>query len=200
MNKKEIIKSSVLGVVGVAIGISISVIANGAMELEVYENDYIEKAEALQIAQLNLCNSEKSLALAKLEMYASGNIDYAQDILDRLTIKSKKTCEPIIEEKKDEKTELDIDKLAYAVAQAETGDCTKGSGISKNNCFGIMEWSTGTRQLKAYNTKAESYEDFKRIWEKSYKTFPTTALAKKWTGNDSPETWLFTVNYYYYNK
>jgi len=194
MNKKEIIKSSILGVVGVAIGVSISVIANGAMELEVYENDYVEKLEALQVAQLNLCNSEKSLALAKLEMYASGNIDYQQDVLNRLTVKSKQICEAIIGEKKDE---LDLDKLAYAVAQAETGDCTKGAGVSKNNCFGIMEWSTGTRQLKAYNTKAESYEDFKRIWEKSYKIYPTTAEAKKWTGNDSPETWLFNVNYYY---
>lgn len=34
-------------------------------------------------------------------------------------------------------TSYDLDKLAKAVAIAETGNCTKGYGKEYNNCFGI---------------------------------------------------------------
>lgn len=92
--------------------------------------------------------------------------------------------------------EVDLDKLAYAVAMAETGNCTKGAG-SVNNCQGIMEWSTGIRKLKVYKSKEDSYADFKKIWSKSYKTFPDLEMAKIWTGGDSPQTWLANLTYYY---
>lgn len=82
---------------------------------------------------------------------------------------------------------------------AETNDCTKGMGVTKNNCFGIMIWPNGKRTGKIYSSKEESYSDFKRLWMKSYKTFPTYSMAVKWTGNDKPQTWLNTVKYYYHN-
>ena len=88
-------------------------------------------------------------------------------------------------------------KIAYAVAMAETGDCTKGYGLSHNNCFGIMAWNKqGERYPKRYKNKQESYKDFIRIWKKYYKTMPNEALAKKYTGDDNADTWLFNVNYY----
>jgi len=92
---------------------------------------------------------------------------------------------------------LDLDKLAYCVAVAETADCTTGIGVTKNNCFGIMTWPNGKRTGKWYENKQASYEDFKRIWMKSYKTFPTYSMAVKWTGNDKPQTWLNTVTQCY---
>jgi len=91
-----------------------------------------------------------------------------------------------------------IPKLAYAIAMAETHDCTKGMGKTKNNCFGVMTWKRGFREGKTYATKGESYADFRRIWTKSYGgTFPTWGDAKKWTGNDNPRTWLNNVTTYY---
>ena len=93
---------------------------------------------------------------------------------------------------------LDIDKLAYCVAIAETNDCTKGMGLTKSNCFGIMAWPNGKRTGKWYANKEESYADFKRIWLKSYKTFPTYQMAVKWTGGDSTAVWLDHVTSCYY--
>jgi len=62
-----------------------------------------------------------------------------------------------------------------------------------------MTWASGTRQQKRYKTTQDSFEDFKRIWSKSYKIFPNIKLAKKWTGNDRPNTWLKNVTFYYFN-
>jgi hypothetical protein len=53
-----------------------------------------------------------------------------------------------------------------------------------------MEYSTGVRKLKYYNTKDESYADFKRIWKAYYGSLPTRKLAIKWTGNHNPTTWM----------
>ena len=98
---------------------------------------------------------------------------------------------------------LDLDKLAIAVSIAETSGCTKGSGISKNNCFGIMKWVNGKRYLKSYKTKEESFEDFKRIWTNPkgwYKgRFPNEFLADKWTGKNNAAIWLDHVTNSYYN-
>lgn len=93
---------------------------------------------------------------------------------------------------------LDLDKLAYAVAVAETGDCTEGMGVTKNNCFGIMTWPNGVRTGKWYPNKQASYEDFKRIWAKNYKRFPDFTLAHRWTGGDRVHTWLANVKRVYY--
>lgn len=100
---------------------------------------------------------------------------------------------------------LDLDKLAQAVAVAETSGCTDGTAVKRNNCFGIMRFwidANGKRQRepKYYKSHEESYADFKRIWSTYYKRFPDLALAKKWTGGDSPETWLCNVKTKYYGN
>lgn len=105
---------------------------------------------------------------------------------------------PVIEEKP-----FDIEKLAYAVAMAETANCTKGYGSMYNNCFGIKNGNTapcdriGQNRMCIYNSPSESYEAFKIIWSKWYKTFPDYALANKWTGADRVDTWLKHVSHYY---
>lgn len=66
--------------------------------------------------------------------------------------------------------EYDIDKLAYAIAMAETGDCTTGMGKTKNNCFGIMTWESGTREGKVFDSKEQAYKHFKYIWTTKYNT------------------------------
>lgn len=102
-----------------------------------------------------------------------------------------------------ESTGLDLDKLAYAVAMAETSGCTKGYGSSYNNCFGIKNGNTapcpkvGRNRMCIYERKEDSYAAFKKIWAKWYRTYPTRALASKWTGNDHPDRWLRAVNQYY---
>lgn len=93
--------------------------------------------------------------------------------------------------------DYDLDKLAHAVAFAETAGCTDGTAIKRHNCFGIMHWPNGKREPKYYKSHAESYADFKRIWSKNYGRFPDEALARKWTGNDHPDTWLANVRHKY---
>lgn len=89
---------------------------------------------------------------------------------------------------------VDLDRLARAVAIAETSNCTKGTGISKNNCHGIMSWTTtGKRYPRTFRTTVESYQEFKRIWGKYYKLFPTHELAVKWTGDERAKEWLDIV-------
>jgi len=80
---------------------------------------------------------------------------------------------------------------------AETNDCTKGMGVTKNNCFGYMTWENGYREGKTYSSKEESYKDFKELWIRAYGGFPTIEMAKKWTGNHNSNTWYNNVSYYY---
>jgi hypothetical protein len=95
-------------------------------------------------------------------------------------------------------TGYDLDKLAKAVAIAETSDCTKGrTAVARNNCFGIMHWPNGVRTLKTYPTKEASYKDFERVWSSYYGRFPDSRLAHKWTGGDRPDDWLRIVTSVY---
>jgi len=48
-----------------------------------------------------------------------------------------------------------------------------------------------------YDSPEESYEAFVIIWSKWYKTFPTLTQAKRWSGNDSADTWLRHVKIAY---
>lgn len=95
--------------------------------------------------------------------------------------------------------EFDLDKFARAVAMAETGNCTRGMGLSKNNAFGIMTWERGFREGRTYEKCEDSYIDFKQIWTDHYGGFPTQSMAKRWTGGDDTSTWLENVSFYYYN-
>jgi hypothetical protein len=117
-----------------------------------------------------------------------------------------------VEQRKEEKSikvaptvnkELDIKKLAYAVAVAETWDCTKGYWKTHSNCHWIKKGNTypcTTRpwsKMCVFKDKAESYKAFEIIWMKWYKTFPTHRQAVLWSGNDSSSTWLKHVRIAY---
>lgn len=111
-----------------------------------------------------------------------------------------KTLKPIIEKESHPEVKslsYDLDKLSRAVAFAETGGCKDGTAIKRKNCHGIMQWTNGKRSAKYFASFEESHTAFKKIWMKSYKSYPTRALAKKWTGNDHPDRWLAAVNQYY---
>ena len=102
------------------------------------------------------------------------------------------------------KSGFDIDKLAYAVAMAETKNGTLGYGKSHNNAFGIKKGNTvpcetvGFRKMCKFDSIEDSYAAFKKIWGKWYGGFPNRAKAATWTGNDNPDTWLRTVSFYYH--
>lgn len=104
--------------------------------------------------------------------------------------------DPQIQSGQSHESGVELDRLAKAVAKQETANCTKGSA-KVNNCFGIMAWTKGKRHFKAYPTKEASYEDFKRLWAKSYGGFPTLAKAKKYSGNDRAHIWLKNVTKFY---
>lgn len=103
-------------------------------------------------------------------------------------------------------TTTDLDKIAYAIAMAETKNCTLGYGKMYNNCFGIKNGGTapcekiGRNNMCIYKSPADSYKSFKKIWVNVYGGgLPTTRMAAKWTGNDNPITWKKNVEYHYYN-
>lgn len=115
-------------------------------------------------------------------------------------------------EKKQEKpkevkidTSFDLDRLARAVAIAETGNCTKGYWPTHNNCHWIKSWNTykcpwtPKGKMCKFKDKEESFTAFKVIWSKWYKTMPTHTQAVRWTGADSSTTWRKHVLHYYYN-
>lgn len=100
-------------------------------------------------------------------------------------------------------TLLDLDKLAWAVAMHETGYCTNlGSPTAnaRNNCWGIMTWKNGPRELKTYSTTNEGSEDFKRIWARYYGGLPTYQDAEKYSGKDRAQAWYYNVLWAYNNN
>lgn len=93
---------------------------------------------------------------------------------------------------------IDLDKLAYAVACAETSCGTRGAALSKNNHFGIMRWKMvdgkKVRYLAHYADHREGYAEFKSIWRRLYGSrCPTIEDAETWTGKDNAETWRANV-------
>ena len=82
------------------------------------------------------------------------------------------------------------------MAMAETGDCTKGTGVSHNNCFGVKDFYTG--EFVRFDSKEHSYRNFKWNWKKNYgERFPTREDAQRWTGGDRVDNWLRIVEFYY---
>jgi hypothetical protein len=101
-------------------------------------------------------------------------------------------------------SQVDLDKLAYAIAMSETKNCTKGVGASQNNCFGIRNGNTAPckvikNRFCAYEKPEESYEAFKIIWSKWYGGLPDIRKAKKWTATQ-PHEWLANVLHIYHNS
>jgi len=97
----------------------------------------------------------------------------------------------------------DIDRLARAVAMAETGNCTKWYGKTYNNCFGIKNGRTapcpkvGKSKMCIYEKPEDSYKAFKTIWAKWYAWKPNLKMAQRWTWHDNAVRWLSHVNLYY---
>jgi hypothetical protein len=99
-------------------------------------------------------------------------------------------------------TDVDLDKLAYAVGMAETLGCTSKNSPTanaRNNCHGILiKHADGSRELRYYPSRAASAAAFKRIWQKGYgDRFPTIQDARRYTGNENASTWLANVSHYY---
>ena len=100
-------------------------------------------------------------------------------------------------------SEFDINRLAYAVAMAETKDCTLWYWKTHNNCMWIKHWNTvpcpwvPKMAMCKFETKEDSYEAFKTIWTKWYGEYPTYNLAHKWTWGDRVNNWLNIVAFYY---
>jgi len=102
-----------------------------------------------------------------------------------------------------EPKDYDIDRLARAVAMAETGNCTKWYGKTYNNCFGIKSGRTapcpkiGKSKMCIYEKPEDSYKAFKTIWAKWYAWKPNLKMAQRWTWHDNAVRWLYHVNLHY---
>jgi hypothetical protein len=95
---------------------------------------------------------------------------------------------------------VDIDRLSYAVAVAETSNCTKGTGVSKRNCHGIFECKNGKCGPKTFANTAQSHIAFKQLWLKAYGDhFPTLSDAKRYSGGPG-DTWLYRVTVAYQSR
>ena len=143
-------------------------------------------------------DGRKLYDIVKLEVEAtSGGGEAVKDSTGKSGIGPQDTKS--VGRKADSNNKSEIDKIAYAVAVAETGNCTKGYGISHNNCFGIKKGKTypcttkGRNKMCNFASKEESYKAFKIIWQKWYGGFPTLRMAQTWTGNDRSELWLTNV-------
>jgi len=92
---------------------------------------------------------------------------------------------------------VDIERLAYAVAIAETSNCTAGTGKSRNNCHGIKFKKGGFR---VFESPEHSYDEFMAMWLRVYgDRFPTLADAKRYSGSEGTH-WLRTVTIAYNQK
>ncbi len=198
MKKKTIVLSIVLSLVTGFVAI-----ADGS-QTPLLEERFEQQGHVVWEAGVEWCKIERNLAESKLSDYSKKKVDYSTSKIDELNRKANQLCgneesTPIVVPQKKrvavDMENYDLNCLADAVAVAETNYCQAGSGLSRNNCFGIMAWtSEGKRYLKSYPTNEGSFDDFKRIWSKHYDTYPTMSLAIKWTGNDNAQTWLSNVN------
>lgn len=89
---------------------------------------------------------------------------------------------------------LDLDKLAYAVAVAETSNCTAGIALTYNNCHGILK---ADHTPVAYASTQESFAAFKDLWSRLYVGYPDWDLAYRYTGGDDTQIWLDNVTRIY---
>lgn len=100
---------------------------------------------------------------------------------------------------------VDIDRLAVAVAWAETSNCTTGTAVieegelstTEHNCHGIMGCRNGKCGPKTFRSKEESFLAFKKLWLSKYgDRFPTLEDAKRYSGHTG-DTWLERVRIVY---
>lgn len=103
-----------------------------------------------------------------------------------------------------EANQVDMDKLAWAVAMQETKNCTDPNAVTgrkRNNCHGIMYWPNGVRTQRTFPNIQASHDAFKDIWLRVYgNRLPTMADARKYSGNDKAESWYKNVHHFYNSK
>ena len=87
-------------------------------------------------------------------------------------------------------TPVSYTQIAHAIAVAETGGGTVGLGITQNNPCGLKKGG----QDASYATREEGLAACAWIWEHHYGGLPDLPKAIRWTGNHSPEQWLWHVN------
>lgn len=193
------------------------------------KNKFILLAISVLISLISLLAyivfSETTQALAWVSVYDTIAVDYpvvwkqivwtqeledkriadlkAQEKKDKPVKITPKVEKPVEKPNEETKEELDMDKLARAVAIAETGNCTKGYGKTHFNCHGIKSgntypcpWTPKGKMCK-FKDKEESFIAFKVIWGKWYKIHPNLVSAQRWTGHDNAVRWLYHVNLHY---
>lgn len=168
------------------------------------------------VSILDACNNSLSCDLYNIKVptpVLNDEIIWTQEMenkrLEALEPKKVEKDKPK-EEKQQEKPKetkvdisFDLDKLAKAVAIAETGNCTKGYGKTYSNCFWIKSGKTAPcpkvwkNKMCIYEKPEDSYKAFKIIWSKWYRTHPNLVSAQRWTGHDNAVRWLSHVNLYY---
>lgn len=99
-----------------------------------------------------------------------------------------------------QETRIDYEKLFHAVSVAESSGCTSSVARRTNNCVSIMGWKNGKRFIRKFATIEDNKLAFISLWKRVYKRLPDLALARIYTGGDSPSTWLKTVHQHYYEK
>lgn len=73
-----------------------------------------------------------------------------------------------------------------------------------NNCHGIKNGNTapckriGRNRMCIYDHPSESYQAFKKIWSKWYKTLPTLEMAKRYSGSHNAVSWKNNTTQFYY--
>jgi hypothetical protein len=87
-------------------------------------------------------------------------------------------------------TGIDLDRLASAVASAETGGCTTGIALTHKNCFGLRAHG----EYRTFASFADSFAAFKDVWHRLYGDhLPTMDDAKRYVGDGPADTWLKNV-------
>lgn len=172
------------------------------------ERARIENDLAFRVKQSGISQPNQMESGAASDQSGAGNADTGQQrqqgtpSQNRPVNKGSGNTKPIT--KSVSNTNFDIDRLAYAVAMAETKNGTLGYGKTHNNAFGIKKGNTvpcqtvGARKMCKFDSIEDSYAAFKKIWSKWYGGFPTKRSAAIWTGNDNPDSWLRIVTHYYY--
>lgn len=93
---------------------------------------------------------------------------------------------------------INLDRLYYAVAMAESGNCSTEWHKAKANCTSIMTWKSGKRELRKFKNEEEGKAYFKWLWKEHYgNKFPTMKEATRFTGDDRSAQWLENVKKYF---
>jgi hypothetical protein len=150
--------------------------------------------EAWQKNQIEFINSQREYIKGQNRLHMNANEVRRQLCAEGVT----EYCPTEVKAKVElQAKNVDLEKLAHAVAVAETGDCTKGTGVSKNNCHGIFGCANGKCGPRHFESKEQSYEEFQKLWITKYgDRFPTIKDARKYTASDG-ERWLNTVRVVY---